>query len=83
MQILTVKILQDIVDILIGWHVDPNQPDDVIKIAAYGLRELHQYWILEFPFTIGLLSQFLEDMEAYKEAQKTIVQNTIFLYFYF
>jgi hypothetical protein len=60
------------VDILIGWHVDPNQPDSVIKIAAYGLRELHQYWILEFPFTIGLLSQFLEDMEAYKEVLRAI-----------
>lgn len=75
---LTFKPFQDIVDILIGWHVDPNQPDSVIKIAAYGLRELHQYWILEFPFTIGLLSQFLEDMEAYKEARRSIFESKTF-----
>ncbi|XP_059470336.1 serine/threonine-protein kinase SMG1 isoform X2 [Neocloeon triangulifer] len=62
-----IKFFPDIVDILIGWHIDISQPDAVIKIASYGLKELNQYWILEIPFTLNLLSQFLEDMEAYRE----------------
>ncbi|CAB3374703.1 Hypothetical predicted protein [Cloeon dipterum] len=61
------EFFSDIVDLLVGWHVDIDQPDWVIDLASNGLIKLHRYWVMQSQFTQDLLTQFLEDMEAYKD----------------
>ena len=36
-------------------------------LGADSLISLHEYWLADFNFSITLLGQFLEDMEAYSE----------------
>ena len=58
---------RDTVDILVGWHIDTTQKDSLTTFTSKGLIELNQYWVVDFNFSITLLGQFLEDMEAYAE----------------
>lgn len=53
------------VDILVGWHIDPTQPEKVVKMTSQSLIRLHDHWIEDVKFSTNLLEQFLEDMEAY------------------
>jgi PI-3-kinase-related kinase SMG-1 len=53
------------VDILVGWHIDTNQDESLITFIADSLVSLHQYWIEDITFSVDLLKQFLEDMDAY------------------
>lgn len=61
----TLAIFQDVVDILIAWHIDPSQDNSVIEFISSILVELRPYWLKDMNFTIILLYQFLEDMESY------------------
>jgi hypothetical protein len=61
----TFAIFQDIVDILIAWHIDITQPDELIEFISNILMDLRPYWLRDMPFTITLLYQFIEDMESY------------------
>ena len=61
----TLAIFQDIVDILIAWHIDCTQPDEIVEFTSSTLIELRPYWLKDMSFTITLLYQFLEDMESY------------------
>ncbi|XP_033630103.1 serine/threonine-protein kinase SMG1-like [Asterias rubens] len=58
---------KDTVDILVGWHIDTSQKPSLIKYCADSLISFHVYWLSDFNFSITLLGQFLEDMEAYSE----------------
>lgn len=58
-------IQQNIVDILVGWHIDISQDPVLIEYIASALISLHEFWVKEIYFSIELLKQFLEDMEAY------------------
>lgn len=60
---------KDIVDILIAWHIDPSQTDEVIESISELLVQLRPYWLKDFSFTITLLYQFIEDMESYLNVQ--------------
>ena len=53
------------VDILVGWHIDPTQPEKVVKMTSQSLIRLHDHWTEDIKFSLTLLGQFLEDMEAY------------------
>ncbi|GIY22261.1 hypothetical protein CDAR_374792 [Caerostris darwini] len=55
----------DIVDILIGWHIDATQQQSVIEFTSNTLIGLRKFWISDINFTITLLGQFLEDMDSY------------------
>ena len=61
----TLAIFQDVVDILIAWHIDCTQSNSVIEFTSNALVELRPYWLKDMHFTITLLYQFLEDMESY------------------
>ncbi|KAK0173761.1 hypothetical protein PV328_006909 [Microctonus aethiopoides] len=58
---------RDVVDILVGWHIDFTQTKSVIAYASRSLQRLHTFWIADIQFTLTLLSQFLEDMEGYDQ----------------
>ncbi|EFX69271.1 hypothetical protein DAPPUDRAFT_228726, partial [Daphnia pulex] len=56
---------RDTVDILVGWFVDPAQPVKVIRSATRALQILRPFWKEDLTFSKTLLSQFLEDLDAY------------------
>ena len=57
--------VQNIVDILVGWHIDIQQDPVLIDYIASALISLHEFWVKDMMFSVDLLKQFLEDMEAY------------------
>ena len=61
---------QNTVDILVGWHIDIQQESSLIDFIATSLVSLHEFWIKDMPFSVELLKQFLEDMEAYSNVSK-------------
>jgi hypothetical protein len=61
----TFAIFQDIVDILIAWHIDITQSDELVEFISNILLDLRPYWLRDMSFTITLLYQFIEDMESY------------------
>ncbi|XP_074602353.1 serine/threonine-protein kinase Smg1 [Brevipalpus obovatus] len=56
---------RDIVDILIGWHLDSSQPPVVAQYLAGAFTSFSNFWINDFDFTLDLLGQFLEDFEVF------------------
>lgn len=58
---------QDTVDILVGWHIDVTQRDSLTEYTSEALISFHQFWSADLSFSVNLLGQFLEDMEAYVE----------------
>eukprot|EP00106_Octopus_bimaculoides_P021655 XP_014789097.1 PREDICTED: serine/threonine-protein kinase SMG1-like isoform X1 [Octopus bimaculoides] len=58
---------RDTVDILVGWHIDLTQKESLTVYTSEALVSFHQFWIRDLSFSITLLGQFLEDMEAYAE----------------
>lgn len=62
-----IDMIQDIVDILVGWYIDFIQKDSLIEFIFNVLIEFYRYWVNDILFFIILLGQFLEDMEVYVE----------------
>ncbi|XP_070580922.1 serine/threonine-protein kinase SMG1-like [Ptychodera flava] len=58
---------RDTVDILVGWHIDTTQKKSLTTYTADALVSFHAFWIADMGFSMTLLGQFLEDMEAYAE----------------
>ena len=58
---------KDTVDILVGWHIDLTQKESLTQYTSEALVSFHQFWIRDLNFSITLLGQFLEDMEAYAD----------------
>ncbi|RWS12933.1 Serine/threonine-protein kinase SMG1-like protein [Dinothrombium tinctorium] len=56
---------RDVVDILIGWHIDSSQSPVVTQTLAKALISFNFFWINDLDFSLTLLGQFLEDFEAY------------------
>ncbi|RDD40629.1 Serine/threonine-protein kinase SMG1 [Trichoplax sp. H2] len=68
---------KNFVDILIGWLLDNSQPAIVKKCIKDTLINFKTYWILEASFSLNLLEQFVEDMEAYvKELNNKATTST-------
>ena len=61
---------RDTVDILIGWFIDPAQPGKVVRSASRALKSLRLFWKEDLPFSKTLMSQFLEDLDAYATVNK-------------
>eukprot|EP00731_Ephydatia_muelleri_P029201 Em0020g845a len=53
------------VDILVGWHIDTQQEPSLIEFISSSLVSLREFWVKDLSFSVELLKQFLEDMEAY------------------
>ncbi|KAB7494240.1 Serine/threonine-protein kinase SMG1 [Armadillidium nasatum] len=61
------SFFEDIVDILVGWHIDYSQPADVTSYVSLSLQSFTELWLRNLTFANTLLSQFIEDMEDYME----------------
>ncbi|XP_066926510.1 serine/threonine-protein kinase SMG1-like [Clytia hemisphaerica] len=66
------EYFRDTVDILVGWHIDTSQNDALTQKTADCLVSFHPYWVSDMRFSLTLLGQFLEDMEAYAEELDSI-----------
>ena len=60
---------QNTVDILVGWHIDTQQKPSLITYISTSLVSLRDFWVEEMVFSVELLKQFLEDMEAYSNVR--------------
>ena len=58
---------QDIVDILVGWHIDAQQKAIVVKKTSRTLISMRQFWVRDMEYSLTLIGQFLEDMEEYRK----------------
>ncbi|CAL4121140.1 unnamed protein product, partial [Meganyctiphanes norvegica] len=58
---------QDVVDILVGWHIDHHQPVEVMKYVSMALVSFNQLWLSNVSIATTLLQQFVEDCEDYVE----------------
>ena len=65
--------LQNTVDILVGWHIDTQQKPSLISYISSALISLREFWVEEMLFSVELLKQFLEDMEAYSNVSGVCV----------
>nr|XP_054955764.1 serine/threonine-protein kinase SMG1-like isoform X1 [Pan paniscus]XP_054955766.1 serine/threonine-protein kinase SMG1-like isoform X1 [Pan paniscus] len=61
------SVMQDTVDILVGWHRDHTQKPSLMQQVSGWLQSLEPFWVADLAFSTTLLGQFLEDMEAYAE----------------
>ena len=60
-------------DILVGWHIDIQQDPSLIDFIATALTSLHDFWVKDMSFSVELLKQFLEDMEAYSNVRQSFI----------
>lgn len=58
---------QDIADVIIGWCIDTSEERNIQKCFEEALVKFQPFWIANLEFTLNLLSQFLEDADAYAE----------------
>lgn len=59
-------------DILVGWHIDIEQSQSVVRVMSSCLQSLAPYWVSDLGFTVSLLGQLLEDMERYANDYRQI-----------
>ncbi|XP_058442712.1 serine/threonine-protein kinase Smg1 [Malaya genurostris] len=52
----------DIVDIVVGWHLETDQTNDVKQHCSKVLQSFKVFWNEDLEFTLNLLSQFVEDI---------------------
>lgn len=57
---------------MVGWHIDIEQSQSVIRVMSACLQNLSPYWISDLGFTVSLLGQLLEDMERYANDYRQI-----------
>lgn len=71
------EYFRDTVDILVGWHIDTTQSEQLTLKTADCLISFHPYWVSDMRFSLTLLGQFLEDMEAYAEELRCITESKL------
>ena len=64
-------------DILVGWHIDIQQDPSLIDFIATALTSLHDFWVKDMSFSVELLKQFLEDMEAYSNVCQSFTVSVV------
>ena len=55
---------QNIVDIIVGWHLETEQNSKVKNHCSVVLQSFQQSWEADSKFTLDLLGQLLEDIIA-------------------
>ncbi|KAF2364622.1 Serine/threonine-protein kinase SMG1 [Trinorchestia longiramus] len=69
-------VFEDVVDILIGWHIDTEQPHAVREYVRETLTSFTQLWREHTTLVSTLLSQFLDDMKEYlQELEASLVED--------
>ncbi|XP_055371499.1 serine/threonine-protein kinase Smg1 [Condylostylus longicornis] len=61
------KHFQDIVDIVVGWHLEMDQAMDLKLHCSNVLQNFSDFFVKKLDFTLGLLEQFLEDIAIFAE----------------
>jgi hypothetical protein len=59
---------QNIVDIIVGWHLETEQSSRVKNHCSIVLQSFQQCFEGDTKFTLGLLSQLMEDITACQES---------------
>lgn len=57
----------DIVDIVIGWHLETDQVLSIKQHCSAILQTFKSFWLSDITFTRNLLSQFHEDIMSYRD----------------
>ncbi|XP_062507559.1 serine/threonine-protein kinase SMG1-like isoform X2 [Corticium candelabrum] len=66
---------KDVVDILIGWHIDTSQAESLAPFISTSLVAMHHFWVADLAFSVNLISQFLEDVESYSRELASLVTD--------
>jgi PI-3-kinase-related kinase SMG-1 len=66
---------QDVVDILIGWHIDTTQSESLAPLISDALISMHRFWVADLAFSVNLIGQFLEDVESYSQELATAMNE--------
>lgn len=62
---------KDIVDILIGWYIEPLPTDRILEHTAQALQKLRPFWIAQMEVTtLTLLEHFIEDADSYAQVNR-------------
>ncbi len=62
--------LKDIVDILIGWYIEPLPTDRILEYTAQALHKFRSFWIEQIEITtLTLLEHFIEDADNYAQVK--------------
>ncbi|CAF0977060.1 unnamed protein product [Rotaria sordida] len=69
------EIFLDIVDILIGWYIEPLPTDRILEYTAQALHKFRPFWIEQIDSTLTLLDHFIEDADNYAQQFDNQEQN--------
>ena len=62
---------KDIVDILIGWYIEPLPTDLILDYTAQALYKFRPFWIEQIETTtLTLLDHFIEDADNYAQVTR-------------
>ncbi|UJR15815.1 hypothetical protein I4U23_002744 [Adineta vaga] len=65
------EIFVDIVDILIGWYIEPLPTDRILEYTGQALQKFRPFWIEQIEgTTLTLLHHFIEDADNYAQQFK-------------
>lgn len=62
------NLFVDIVDILIGWYIEPLPTDRILDFTGEALKKFRPFWLEQLETTtLTLLDQFIEDADNYAQ----------------
>ena len=62
----------DIVDILVGWYIEPLPTDRILDYTAKALHKFRPFWVEQIESTtLTLLDHFIEDAHNYVQVNKS------------
>jgi hypothetical protein len=77
-------VLKDIVDILIGWYIEPLPTDRILEYTAQALQKFRPFWIEQIErTTLTLLDHFIEDADSYAQVNKFSISKIEILFYFF
>ncbi|OBZ86292.1 Serine/threonine-protein kinase SMG1 [Choanephora cucurbitarum] len=74
-QPLFAQRFKDIIDLFVGWNMDPELPDQKRAIILESYTKFGIYWVNCLPFAIELLTHFLSDIKNTAQELATASQE--------
>lgn len=59
----------DIVDMIVGWHLENGQSLEVKEHCSVVLQHFSHYFLKNLEFTLSLVTQFLEDIQSFSNTE--------------
>lgn len=70
-EFVLIVCFKDIVDILIGWYIEPLPTDRILEHTAQALQKFRPFWIAQMEVTtLTLLEHFIEDAHSYAQVNR-------------